>query len=98
VLGGLPGSANEFCATLNLEDVVLQVNGVEAVLNCMRDGFAASSETRNLNEPEALANLSLSALRNSDQGLLKSYEPMNFRWQCDALESCQMILITDHAG
>jgi hypothetical protein len=44
VLGGLSGSAKDFCATLNLEDVVLQVNGVEAVLNHMRDGFAASSE------------------------------------------------------
>jgi hypothetical protein len=46
VLGGLSGSAKEFCATLNLEDVVLQVNGVEAVFNHMRDGFAASSEVQ----------------------------------------------------
>jgi hypothetical protein len=44
VLGGLPGSAKDFCATLNLMDVVLQVNGVEIVLNHMKDGFAASSE------------------------------------------------------
>jgi hypothetical protein len=44
VLSGLSGSAKDFCATLNLEDVVLQVNGVEAVLNHMRDGFAASSK------------------------------------------------------
>jgi hypothetical protein len=44
VLGGLSGSAKDFCDTLNLEDVVLQVNGVEAVLNHMRDVFAASSE------------------------------------------------------
>jgi hypothetical protein len=44
VLGGLSSSAKDFCATLNLEDVVLQVNGVEAVLNHMRDRFTASSE------------------------------------------------------
>jgi hypothetical protein len=44
VLGGLSGSVKEFCATLYLEDVALQVNGVGAVLNHMRDGFAASSE------------------------------------------------------
>jgi hypothetical protein len=42
VLGGLSGSAKEFCAILNLEDAVL--HGVEAVLNHMRDGFATSSE------------------------------------------------------
>jgi hypothetical protein len=44
VLGGLSGSAKDFCATLNLEDVVLEINGVEAVLNHMKDGVAASSE------------------------------------------------------
>jgi hypothetical protein len=40
----LSGSAEDICATLNLEDVVLQVNGVEVVFNRMRDGFTASSE------------------------------------------------------
>jgi hypothetical protein len=44
LLGGLSGSAKHFCATLNLEEVVLQVNGVEAVLNHTRDRFVASSE------------------------------------------------------
>jgi hypothetical protein len=44
VLDGLSGSAKDFCALLNLEDVLLQVNGVDAVLSHMRDGFAASSE------------------------------------------------------
>jgi hypothetical protein len=46
VLGGLSGSAKDFCATINIEDVVLQVNGVEEVINHMRDGFAASSEMK----------------------------------------------------
>jgi hypothetical protein len=46
VLGGLSGSAKDFCATFNLEDVVLHVNGVKEVLNHMRDGFAASSEMK----------------------------------------------------
>jgi ribosomal protein S5 len=44
VFGGLSDSAKDFCATLNLEDVVLQVFGVETVFNYMRDAFAASSE------------------------------------------------------
>jgi hypothetical protein len=44
VLGGLSGSAKDFCATLSLENVLLQVNGMETVLNHMRNGYAASSE------------------------------------------------------
>jgi hypothetical protein len=44
VLGGLSGPAKDFCATLSLENVVLQESGVEAVLNHLRNGFAASNE------------------------------------------------------
>jgi hypothetical protein len=44
VLGGLSGPAKDFCATFSLENVVLLGSGVEAVLNHLRIGFAASNE------------------------------------------------------
>jgi hypothetical protein len=44
VLGGLSGPAKDFCDTLSLENVALLESGVEAVLNHLRIGFAASNE------------------------------------------------------
>jgi hypothetical protein len=44
VLGGLSGPAKDFCATLSLKNILLLESGVEAVLNHLRIGFAASNE------------------------------------------------------